>query len=124
MEQGVAVADFLIFDPIFPRSVRYCLRRCQAAVHAISRRPLSQPDNEVERGLLSLIGWLQLVNIDDLVRAGLHESLTSVIDRIHEIGSRHPPDVFRFPDRHARQGTALPVAIGPSHFQGKKCQRL
>jgi uncharacterized alpha-E superfamily protein len=86
MEQGISVADYLIFDTAFPRSVRYCLRRCQAAVHAISRRPISQPGNDVERGLLSLIGWLQLVNIEDLVRAGLHESLTSVIDRIHDVG--------------------------------------
>jgi len=86
MDQGISVADFLIFDSAFPRSVRYCLRRCQVAAHSISRRPLSQVGNDVERGLLNLIGWLQLVNIDDLVRAGLHESLTNVINRIHDIG--------------------------------------
>src|SRR5438552_1907318 len=96
MDQGVSVADFLIFDTAFPRSVRYCLRRCQAATHAISRRPLSQPGNDVERGLLGLIGWLQLVNIDDLVRAGLHESLTSVIDTIHDIGGAIHRTYFDF----------------------------
>src|SRR5262249_30442809 len=78
LEHGTSVADFLIFDTLFPRSIRYCLRRCQAAAHAISRRPLAQPSNDVERGLLNLLGWLQLVTIDDLVRVGLHESLTSV----------------------------------------------
>ncbi len=96
MDKGVSVADFLIFDTIFPRSVRYCLRRCQAAVHSVSRRPISQPGNDVERGLLSLIGWLQLVNIDDLVRAGLHESLTNVINRIHDLGKAINDTYFDF----------------------------
>jgi uncharacterized alpha-E superfamily protein len=85
-DPGVAVADFLIFDPIFPRSVRHCLRTCQTAAHAISGRALSQPTNEAERSLQGLVGWLQLVHIDDFIRAGLHEALTSVINRIHEIG--------------------------------------
>jgi hypothetical protein len=30
--------------------------------------------------------WLNLAKIDDFVRAGLHEELTRVINRIHEIG--------------------------------------
>jgi uncharacterized alpha-E superfamily protein len=104
MEQGISVADYLIFDGAFPRSIRYCLRRCQAAAHAISRRPLSQLGNDVERGLLNLIGWLQLVNIDDLVRAGLHESLTSVIDRIHDLGHAIHRTYFDF-----QVGNAQPV---------------
>ena len=85
-DPGVSVADFLIFDPFFPRSVRHCLLECQAAAHAISGRPISRPGNEVERALHALVGWLQLINIDDFVQAGLHEALTDVINRIHEIG--------------------------------------
>jgi uncharacterized alpha-E superfamily protein len=85
-DPGVAVPDFLIFDPVFPRSVRHCLRQCQRAAHAISGRPLSQPGNEVEEGLSGLVGWLQLIKVTDFVEAGLHEALTSVVNRIHEIG--------------------------------------
>jgi uncharacterized alpha-E superfamily protein len=120
MDQGISVADFLIFDTAFPRSVRYCLRRCQAAVHAISRRPLSQPGNDVERGLLSLIGWLQLVNIEDLVRAGLHESLTSVIDRIHDVGGAIHRTYFDFqfaPPRSVE--VALPEQSSPTASKEK-----
>src|SRR5262245_20912617 len=36
MDRGVSVADFLIFDPIFPRSVRRCLWYCQDANRKIS----------------------------------------------------------------------------------------
>jgi uncharacterized alpha-E superfamily protein len=85
-EPGYSVADFLIFDPIFPRSVRFCLNQCKQAVHAISGRPSTQPGNEVEHALDSLLRWLNLVKIDDFVRAGLHQELTSVINRIHEVG--------------------------------------
>ena len=30
--------------------------------------------------------WLNLTKIDDFVEAGLHEALTSIIDRIHRVG--------------------------------------
>jgi len=86
-DPGMAVPDFLIFDPLFPRSVRHCLRQCQLAAHAISNRPLAQPGDEVEYTLNGLVGWLHLIRIADFVQAGLHEALTSVINRIHEIGS-------------------------------------
>jgi uncharacterized alpha-E superfamily protein len=86
MDPGLAVPDFLIFDASFPRSVRHCLRQCQQAAHAISGRPLSRPVNEVEEALHSLVGWLHLIKINDFVQAGLHEALTRVINRIHEIG--------------------------------------
>jgi len=112
MEHGSSVADFLIFDPIFPRSIRYCLRECQAAVHSISQRPLSQTGNDVERGLQNLLGWLQLINIDDAVRAGLHESLTAIINRIHDIGSTIHSTFFDFQPEpvEASAGLAVPMA--------------
>ncbi|MGE5756624.1 MAG: alpha-E domain-containing protein [Planctomycetaceae bacterium] len=83
---GISVADFLVFDPLFPRSVRYCLARSQRAAHAITGRPITQPGNEVEHAINSLVRWLNLVKVDDFVKAGLHEELTSIIDRIHGIG--------------------------------------
>ena len=85
-DPGIAVADFLIFDSIFPRSVRFCLGKCRAAAYAISGRPVGRPGNEVERALDDLVAWLNLTRIDDFVEAGLHEALTSIIDRIHGIG--------------------------------------
>jgi uncharacterized alpha-E superfamily protein len=85
-DPGTAVPDFLIFDPHFPRSVRYCLTRCQLAAHAISGRRLGRPGNEVEHTLYALVNWLNLVKIDDLVTAGLHEELTRIIDMTHEVG--------------------------------------
>ena len=41
----------------------------------------------MERSLDSLLTWLNLVDIHDVITAGLHESLTSVVNRTHEIGA-------------------------------------
>jgi uncharacterized alpha-E superfamily protein len=87
METGVAVADFLIFDPLFPRSVCCCLAECQKAAHAISGRPVGQCENEVERLLAALANWLGGSDIHEIIKAGLHESLTSVVNQIHDIGA-------------------------------------
>jgi uncharacterized alpha-E superfamily protein len=101
-DPSFAVTDFLVFDLLFPRSVKHCLKECQEAVHAISGRPLGRPGNDVEKALDSLLTWLNLVDINDVIRAGLHESLTSVVNRTHEIGDaihrtyfdvRHQPPV-------------------------------
>jgi uncharacterized alpha-E superfamily protein len=83
---GLAVPGFLIFDPLFPRSVRRCLIECQGAVHAISGRPISAPVNEGERAIHALVSWLHLTNASDFVHAGLHEALTNVVNNIHDIG--------------------------------------
>ncbi len=85
-EVGVAVADFLIYDPLFPRSVLRCLRECQQAAHAISRRPFSECVNEVETSVRDLILWLEHRAIDELVRTGLHEALTYIVNQVHQIG--------------------------------------
>ncbi len=95
-EAGTAIADFLIFDPIFPRSVRRCLLYCQEASHEISGRKRDEPGNEAERMLENLVDWLRLATIDDIVKVGLHESLTKVINTIHDIGEAIRRSYFDF----------------------------
>ncbi len=85
-DPGVSVADFLIYDPLFPRSVLRCLRECQQAAHAISGRPIGTCGNDVECALRDLVAWLERRTIDDLVRSGLHEALTRVVNEINRIG--------------------------------------
>jgi uncharacterized alpha-E superfamily protein len=95
-EAGTAIADFLIFDPIFPRSVRRCLLYCQEASHEISGRKRDEPGNEAERMLENLVDYLCLASIDDIVKVGLHESLTKVINTIHDIGEAIRRSYFDF----------------------------
>src|SRR5205823_1921631 len=86
VDPGVAVADFLIFEPLFPRSVLCCLQECQKSAHAISGHPLWEPGDAVEAALDDLVSWLNRNDIQDLVGAGLHESLTRVVNTVHYIG--------------------------------------
>lgn len=82
----ISVAEYLIYDVLFPRSVRFCLMRCQMSAHAISGHPIARPENDVELRLQQLLGWLQLIKINDAIEAGLHDTLTNVINSIHDLG--------------------------------------
>jgi uncharacterized alpha-E superfamily protein len=86
VDPGVGVPEFLIFDATFPRSVLRCLRESQKAVHEISGRPADRPEGEVETRLEALLDWLGGMTISQVIQAGLHETLTAIVDRIHEIG--------------------------------------
>jgi uncharacterized alpha-E superfamily protein len=83
MDTGIAVADFLIFDAQFPRSVCWCLAEAQKSAHVIACRTA----NEVDDLLDGLADWLRGINIHEVIRAGLHETLTRVVNTIHDIGS-------------------------------------
>jgi uncharacterized alpha-E superfamily protein len=85
-DTGTAVADFLIFDPRFPRSVCFCLAEVEKAAHAISGRPLGQCENDAERQIEALTSWLAGTNITEVIELGLHESLTRVVNSTHDIG--------------------------------------
>jgi uncharacterized alpha-E superfamily protein len=113
-EHGTTIADFLIFEPIFPRSVRRCLLYCQEASHKISGRKRHQPANEAEAMLENLVDWLSLATIDDLVKSGLHESLTSVIDKIHDIGGAISRTYFDFD-----QERVMEMLSGAKNTQGQ-----
>lgn len=86
-DPGLAIAGFLIFDPLFPRSIRRCLMDCQKAVQAISGRPADQPRNDVETAICELLAWLNHRTISEVMQAGLHEMLISLVNRIHDLGA-------------------------------------
>ena len=86
IDPGTAVAEFLIFDEQFPRSIRRCLWGCQEATAAAAGQPLGLHPTEPERQLADLIAYLDARNIPDVIREGLHETLTRVVDSVHDIG--------------------------------------
>ncbi|NDC34706.1 MAG: alpha-E domain-containing protein [Synechococcaceae bacterium WB9_2_112] len=83
-----AVAAFLLLDPIFPRSVRYCLERISETLRIIrgSAVPGAPDDLECLAGL-TLARW-SYTRIDELIGGGLHESidaLQSDLNRLHDL---------------------------------------
>ena len=86
IDPGTAVAEFLISEDAFPRSVHHCLTACRRSLDAIGR-PAGIEATDADRQLDDLLHWLDSRSIHDLISAGLHESLTHVVDSIHALGS-------------------------------------
>lgn len=86
VDPGPVVAEFLIFDGQFPRSVRRCLWECETALAAAAGSAAGRPLTAPEEKLRELIGWLDARAVADVIRDGLHESLTRVVDGVHEVG--------------------------------------
>ena len=83
-----AVASFLLLDPIFPRSVRYCLGRINETLKIVGGQavPGAPDDLECLSGL-TLARW-SYTHIDELIAGGLHESidaLQSDLNRLHDL---------------------------------------
>ncbi len=83
-----AVAAFLLLDPIFPRSVRYCLERINETLRIVRGQavPGAPDDLECLSGL-TLARW-SYTRIDELIAGGLHESiddLQSDLNRLHDL---------------------------------------
>jgi uncharacterized alpha-E superfamily protein len=83
-----AVAAFLLLDPIFPRSVRYCLERISDTLEIIRGSAVPGAPDELEcLAGLTLARW-SYTRIDALISGGLHESidaLQSDLNRLHDL---------------------------------------
>ena len=71
----VDVADFLIFDREFPRSVHYCLAEAEWSLHAITGSPIDTYRIDAEGSLGKLRANLVYSDISEIVSHGLHEYL-------------------------------------------------
>ncbi len=102
-----AVAAFLLLDPIFPRSVRYCLERISETLDILrgSAVPVAPDELECLSGL-TLARW-SYTGIDSLIAGGLHESidaLQSDLNRLHEL----------IEERYFVASNAVPISTYPA----------
>lgn len=79
------VADFLILNRDFPRSVHSCLARAARSLHAITGSSLDAFNNKAEQGLGRLLGDLNYTQIDEIIHGGLHEFLDELQTRLNWI---------------------------------------
>jgi uncharacterized alpha-E superfamily protein len=79
------VARFLILDPYFPRSVRYCIRAASFSLQRITKMLKVEVSAEEEFSILEAM--LDGANIDAILKGGLHEYIDrfqfnlNVVDR-------------------------------------------
>lgn len=70
-----AVAGFLILDPEFPRSIRFCLFQVERALHQITGTPFGMWRHPVERTVGKVRSRLEYTTISEIIRGGMHEFL-------------------------------------------------
>lgn len=82
------VAEFLILDREFPRSIRFCLLEAEQSLCKITGTPLGSWTNPVERTLGRLRGQLDYITIQEINQMGLHEFLDGLETQINSVGDR------------------------------------
>ncbi|GJL78001.1 MAG: hypothetical protein NPINA01_09900 [Nitrospinaceae bacterium] len=85
------VAEFLILDYGFPRSMIFCLTQSYRSLFSITRSAGGDLHNLPERRLGKLRAKLDYTTIEEIIQLGLHEyldefqmELNTVVDAIHE----------------------------------------
>lgn len=82
-----AIVDFLLLDPEFPRSVRYCLERARASLHAITGTPIGSFRNMPEKLIGPLCSDLAFTNAEEIGSMGLHQYLDDLQTRVNQVGA-------------------------------------
>ena len=83
-----AVAAFLLLDPIFPRSVRYCLERISDTLRIIRSSAVPGPPDDLECLVGLVLARWSFTRIDELIANGLHEAIDHLqqdLNRLHDL---------------------------------------
>jgi uncharacterized alpha-E superfamily protein len=80
------VVDFLLLDPKFPRSMRYCVSKAERSLHAITGNPTDVASTSAERRLGRLRGELEYGDAREIIAGGLHEYIDAFQKRLNGVG--------------------------------------
>jgi uncharacterized alpha-E superfamily protein len=80
------VADFLLLDREFPRSVHYCIVKAEESLLAISDTHVGTFRNAAEQRLGRLRSELDYASIQEILASGLHEFLDGFQSKLNRVG--------------------------------------
>ncbi len=80
------IAEFLILDTEFPRSILACLIRADQSLIALSGRSVGF-SNTAQKKLGALKSQLEYADINDIISAGMHEYLDDIQRKLNDISS-------------------------------------
>ena len=82
----VNVAEFLIFDPIFPRSIRFCVTGAEQSLHTIAGTPIGAFSNTAERRIGRIKAELDYGDMTEVFGQGLHEYIDALQTKLNDVG--------------------------------------
>jgi uncharacterized alpha-E superfamily protein len=82
------VAEFLIMDREFPRSIHFCLLQVESSLHEITGTPSNTWKTPVERALGRSRAELDYLTIEEIMKMGLHEFMDDLQQKINEISHK------------------------------------
>ena len=99
------VAEFLMFDHEFPRSMRSCVVRAGGSLHSISGSPAGSLQITAEQRLGRLRSELDHAQIQEIIANGLHEFVVEFQAKLNHVGEAIFENFF----------TLQPVAVTSSN---------
>jgi uncharacterized alpha-E superfamily protein len=88
------VVEFLLLDGEFPRTVRYCLRRAEESLRAITGSAPGSYRNAAEQRLGRLRAALDFESTSEIMSRGLHEFLDDLQAELNVIGEEIHDAIF------------------------------
>ncbi|MEL7141297.1 MAG: alpha-E domain-containing protein [Cyanobacteria bacterium J06643_4] len=98
MISPAGVTKFLILDPHFPRSIKFCLKWAADSLDQISGTYPGSPQLSSQRSLGKLGAELAFITLDEIFQQGLHEFLDAFQQRLNQVGERIYSDFIALPD--------------------------
>lgn len=80
------VVEFLLLDPQFPRSMRYCVTKAERSLHAITGTALDTAATRAERRVGRLRSELEYGDAREIIASGLHEYLDGFQTKVNDVG--------------------------------------
>jgi uncharacterized alpha-E superfamily protein len=119
---GQKVAQFLLLDSGFPRSVAYCLRHAEESLRAINGTPSGQFGNAAEKALGRLAADLRYTEIEDILQVGIHIWVDRFQERLNAVGENVRVEYFEAPA--AAEEVEVQEAAGHSQVSQQQQQIL
>ncbi|GET37973.1 alpha-E domain-containing protein [Microseira wollei] len=82
------VAEFLILDREFPRSIQFCLSQVAESLERINGTPEATCNMPVGRALGRLRAELEYTTMEEIMEIGLHQFLDNLQQRMNQVGKK------------------------------------
>ena len=103
------VAQFLIFDEQFPRSIRYCVTKTGESMRKITGSPQGAVSNQAEKVLGRLKADLDYTDIQEVVARGMHEFLDDFQTKLNNVDDAVNCTFFKM--RPSSEQTRVPCPV-------------